>query len=197
MKVAIYARVSKDTEKQDGRFQNPDNQLMALNDYCLYNKYEVVGIYIDKQSGADPNRPQFKQMLKHAERRLFEAIIVWKIDRFSREPMFVVLGYINKLNSYNVGLISMTETWLDTRKENPVSELILSIMSWFSADERRKISERTKLGIARKKAEGTYKGGIRGKDRKPRKKRKDAGEKRGVQEKTRLLIKESMQNRKI
>ena len=192
MKVAIYARVSKDEHEKDNRFQDPENQLIALRKYCESKDFEVFHEYVDKQSGADPSRPAFREMMQHASMKLFDAIIIWKIDRFSREPMYVVMGYVNKLKKSNVGLISITESWLDTGQENPVSELILSIMAWFSAEERRKISERTILGIQRKKANGTYKGGKRGKDRKPRKRRKDRGKKRGVSKKTAEFIKEHL-----
>jgi len=193
MKVAIYARVSKDEHEKDNRFQNPENQLRVLRNYCKAKEYEIFKEYIDKKSGADASRESFREMLYHAELKLFDAIIIWKLDRFSREPMYVVMGYINKLKKRGIGLVSTTETWLDTTAENPVSELILSIMAWFSAEERRKISERTKLGIAKKKEDGTYKGGKRGKDKKPRRIRSDRGIKRGVQKKTRLFIKESIE----
>ena len=195
MNIAIYARVSKDeADKNDNRYQNPENQLVAIRKYCDLKGHQIFGEYVDRRSGADPNRDQFRLMMQHASIRAVDAIIVWKLDRFSREPMYVVMGYINQLKTYKCGLISITESWLDTTEDNPVSELILSIMAWFSAEERRKISERTRLEIERKKAEGTYRGGQRGKDKRPRKTRKDKGQKRGAHEKTRLFIKQKLQN---
>jgi DNA invertase Pin-like site-specific DNA recombinase len=53
----------------------------------------------------------------------------------------------------------MTEVWLDTSKDNPISEVVMALMSWVAAEERRKISERTKLGIQRRKNLGIWKGG--------------------------------------
>jgi len=180
MRVVLYARVSKDDKFQDGRYQEPENQLVPLRSYCATQNWTIIKEYVDHRSGADASRPQFRDMMKYAQMRLFDVILVWKLDRFSREPMFVVMGYINKLRESKVGLISMTETWLDTRESNPVSELILGIMAWFSGEERRKISERVKIGIAQKRREGTYTGGRRGKDRRQRKPRKDILQKRGV-----------------
>lgn len=173
MRVCLYARVSKDEDHTDNRFQDPENQLRILRDYCKGRGYEIKGEYVDRISGADPNRPRFRQLLKDAFMREFDAVLVWKLDRFSREPMFIILSYIQQLKDSKTGLISVTEPWLDTREDNPVSELILAIMSWFSSEERRKISERTRAGIERRRAEGTYKGGRpRGsKDKKPRKRR--------------------------
>lgn len=165
IRVAIYARVSKDEKFGDNRFQDPENQLVILRDYCSRMGFEVYKEYVDKWSGADPNRPSFKEMLNDAYRRWFDVIIVWKLDRFSREPMFVQMGYINNLKERGIGIISLTETWLDTRKENPTSELLLAIMTWVAGEERRKISERTKAGIAQRRAIGQWKGGRPKKER--------------------------------
>ncbi len=57
MKVAIYARVSLDEKFDDKRFQNVDNQLIPLRDFCKAMKYEIVAEYVDKMSGANPARP--------------------------------------------------------------------------------------------------------------------------------------------
>jgi DNA invertase Pin-like site-specific DNA recombinase len=159
MKVALYARVSKDEAESDNRFQDPEYQLQALREHCKAQGWEIAAEYIDKQSGADPNRPAFRAMLSESRVKGYRAILVWKLDRFSREPLFVVMSYINQLKQQGVGLISITESWLDTRSDNPMSELVLAVMAWASAEERRKISERTKAGIARLKAIGQWKGG--------------------------------------
>lgn len=159
MKVALYARVSKDEKFDDNRYQDPENQLVVLRDFCKAKGFEIAAEYVDKESGANPNRPAFKAVLKEAWMKGYQAIIVWKLDRFSREPLFVVMSYIQQLKAQGTGLISVTESWLDIRQENPMSELVLAIMAWACAEERRKISERTKAGIARRKAIGQWKGG--------------------------------------
>ena len=155
--VALYARVSKDEKFEDSRFQDPENQLIQLREYCKSHNWNIVKEYIDKASGADPNREQFRLMFKEVYK--YDAIVVWKLDRFSREPLFVVLSYLQMLRNSGTGIISMTENWLDTRQENPFSELVLAVMAWASSEERRKISERTKAGIARRRAIGQWKGG--------------------------------------
>ncbi len=173
-RVAIYARVSKDEAHNDNRYQEIENQLHPLRLWAKSLNFIVVKEYNDKWSGADPNRESFRQMLDDARVRKFDAILIWKLDRFSREPMTVVLSYINKLRRYKVGLLSQTESWLDTRQDNPVVDLVLAIMSWMAAEERRKISERTRAGIARRKAIGQWKGG-RPKGSKDKHKRKRGG----------------------
>jgi DNA invertase Pin-like site-specific DNA recombinase len=98
-------------------------------------------------------------MLKDAMMMRFSLIVVWKLDRFSRENMSQVVGRIQKLRERGVGLKSLTEDWVNTSKENPMSDLILAVMAWAAAEERRKISERTRAGIQRKRNLGQWRGG--------------------------------------
>ena len=159
MKAAIYARVSLDESNDDKRFQDPENQLVPLRDWARSQDYEVVGEYIDKRSGADPSRENFRRLLKDAMMRKFSVILVWKLDRFSRESMSVMISRVQQLRDRGIALKSLTESWFDTSTDNPMSELILAVMAWAAAEERRKISERTKAGISRLRNIGQWKGG--------------------------------------
>jgi DNA invertase Pin-like site-specific DNA recombinase len=165
VKVAIYARVSLDEKADDKRYQEPENQLQPLREYCKAREFVVTKEYVDKASGGDCNRPNFQKMLSDAHQRAFDAIIVWKLDRFSRERMSNTLNYLQTLKRYGVGVVSMTESWCDTTKDNPAGDLILAIFAWMGAEERRRISERTKAGIAMRRAIGQWRGG------RPKKKR--------------------------
>lgn len=155
MNVAVYARVSLDETEQDKRFQNPDNQLYPLRDFCKAMGWTITKEYIDKMSGANPARPQFREMMNDAMLRRFSGIVVWKFDRFSREGIMNTMAYIKQLKERGVWLKSQTESWLDTSQEG-ITDIVLAIMSWASAEERKKISERTKAGMARKKAQGIH-----------------------------------------
>ncbi len=157
-KVAIYARVSMDEHFKDDRYQNPDNQLVPLREYAKAFGWEIYKEYIDKASGGDSNRPEFRKMFNDAMMFRFSGVIVWKLDRFSREGILPTMSYIKRLKARRVWLKSMTETWLDTSQEG-ITEVVLAIMSWASAEERKNISERTKAGIRNRKALGVYKGG--------------------------------------
>lgn len=160
MKVCLYARVSlEEGNKEDRRYQEPENQLIPLREWAKSQGWTIIEEYVDRGSGADPNRPQFKKMLQEAMLLRFQTILVWKLDRFSRETLSQVVGRIAKLRDRKVGVKSFTESWLDTAEDNPMSELILAVMSWASALERTKISERTKAGIQRRKNLGIWKGG--------------------------------------
>jgi DNA invertase Pin-like site-specific DNA recombinase len=97
-------------------------------------------------------------MLQDAMMRRFQGIVVWKLDRFSREGILSTMSYIKQLKGRGVWLRSQTESWLDTSNEG-ITEVVLAIMSWAAAEERKKISERTRAGIARRRAIGQWKGG--------------------------------------
>ena len=160
MNVAIYVRVSmEEKDKKDKRYQEPENQIEPLKQWAKSKDWNVVRIYQDRGSGADPNRPQLKDMIHQAMMHKFQTILVWKFDRFSREPMFIAVGRVQKLRERGIGIKSLTESWLDTGKDNPIGDVILSIMSWAGAEERRRISERTKAGIQRRRNLGIWKGG--------------------------------------
>lgn len=153
MKVALYARVSKDEASSDGRLQDPTNQLEPMRIFCKAMGWEISEEFVDRASGGSANRPEFQRMLGRVRQRHFDLILVWALDRFSREGMTNTLSYIKQLKEYKTGLKSLQESWLDTTHEG-VAELLLAIFAWVAAEEKRKISERTKAGLAKLKAKG-------------------------------------------
>jgi DNA invertase Pin-like site-specific DNA recombinase len=159
--------------KEDRRYQEPENQLEPLRAWAKSLNWDIVGEYVDRCSGADHNRPEFRKMFNDAMMQKFRAILVWKLDRFSREGISHTLSYIQKLRGRGCAVKSLTESWVDTSLDNPIGEMLIAIFSWVASEERRKISERTKLGIQRRKNLGVWKGGRRlgSKDKKPRKQR--------------------------
>jgi DNA invertase Pin-like site-specific DNA recombinase len=169
-KVALYARVSKDDAGGDGKMQNPENQLMPLRKWAEELGYEVYKEYVDFAQGSDPNRPMIKELMNDALLKKFSLVLVWKLDRFSREPFLVVLSKIKTLTRFNVGMKSYIEFWMDTSAQSPAGELVMAVMAWAASEERNRISERTKAGLARLKAEGKlYHRPVGAKDKKPRK----------------------------
>lgn len=153
MKAVLYARVSKDEADSRGKLQDPENQLGPLRKFCDAMSWTVKEEFVDRASGGNSDRPEFIRLRSEVRQGHVDLVLVWSLDRFSREGIMNTMGYIKELRQYNCGLKSLQETWLDTRQEG-ISDLILSIMSWASAEERRKISERTKAGLARARAKG-------------------------------------------
>jgi len=158
MRIAIYARVSKD----EGEGQNPENQLVALRKMAEALGGEVVSEYVDFASGGSANRPKFQQILEDVRARKLDLILVWALDRFSREGIRSTLSYLETLRNHKVALRSLQEPWLDTSDEG-MGQLLIAIFSWMAQQERKRISERTKAGL-----KGKVGIGKRGKDKKPR-----------------------------
>jgi site-specific DNA recombinase len=154
MKVAIYGRVSTDDLGQD-----IENQLTILREWAKRLGYDEVIEYSDVGiSGANSNRPSFIKMRSDARQNLFKGILIWSLDRFSREGISQTLAYINELDKYGVFLKSYQESFVDTA-DSMIRPLLLSMWSWFASFERERMSQRIKAGIQRRKNLGNYKGG--------------------------------------
>lgn len=154
IKVAIYARVSLDATKESGQYQEPENQLQPLREMAKAKGWETAE-FIEKASGGS-NRPIFRLMLGRAMTLEFKGILVYSFDRFSREGILDTLSYVKRLKERGVWVKSLKEEWFDT--DSPFSELMLAQFAWFAQYERKKISDRTKAGLARKKRMGVVLG---------------------------------------
>jgi len=159
MKAVLYLRVSTDEERQD-----VNNQREPLTQLAKALNYEIIKEYIDYASGGNSNRPQFQQMLNDSRLHKFDIILVWALDRFSREGILNTLSYLRTLRQHNIALKSLQESWLDTRDEG-IGELLLAVFSWVANQEKKRISDRIKAGLR-----GKVNVGKRGKDKKVRRK---------------------------
>ena len=85
IRVALYARVSTLNN------QDPEMQLRELREYCGRRDWKIVEEYIDQGvSGCEEFRPALNRLMSDACRRRFDAILVWKIDRFGRSLKHLV-----------------------------------------------------------------------------------------------------------
>ncbi len=137
----IYCRVSKSDESQ-----SVENQITPLRKMAESLGLEIVKEYADYVSGGNSNRPKFKEMMAEAKQHQFDLILVWSLDRFSREGISNTLHYLEELKRNGVALKSHQESWLDTSDEG-MGQLLIAIMSWVARQERLRISERTKAGL--------------------------------------------------
>jgi len=133
--------------------QDPQNQLNPLRDYAKALGGEIVAEYIDLASGSNGDRQNFLQMLEDADKRRFDLLLIWSLDRLSREGISNTLGYFERLKRGGVALKSLQESWLDTRDEG-LGQLLVAIFSWVAQQERKRIVERTMAGLERAKKEG-------------------------------------------
>jgi DNA invertase Pin-like site-specific DNA recombinase len=150
MRVAIYARVSTDDKGQD-----PENQLRQLREWCGHAGHEIIGEYIDHESGrkGSDKRKQFAALFEDAGRRKFDLALFWALDRFSREGMVPTIKHLERLSTCGIGFHSYTEAHLATDNEL-VRNILLGLLASLAKVEAQKIGERTKVGMARAKAKG-------------------------------------------
>jgi len=167
VKIGIYCRVSK-AEGQD-----PMNQINPLRDYASALNGEIVMEYIDCASGSgNADRRSFLKMLEDSgsvENR-FDLLLIWSLDRFSREGIPNTLAYLQRLERNGVAVKSLQESWLDTRDEG-LGQLLIAIFSWVAAQERKRIVERTEAGLAKARKNGKTLGRPKGSRDKKRRKR--------------------------
>ena len=167
MRIAIYTRVSKSDESQD-----PQNQLTPLRDYAKALTGDIVEEYTDLGSGGNSDREGFTRMLADADKHRFDLLLIWSLDRLSREGISNTLGYLERLKRNGVSIKSLQESWLDTR-DTGLGQLLLAIFSWVAQQERKRIVERTMAGLDRARRHGTKLGRPKGK--KDSKKRRMSG----------------------
>ena len=140
MKAVIYARFS--SEKQNEA--SIEGQLRECMGYANFNNIEVIGNYIDRaQSAKTDNRPNFQKMIKDSYKRMFDCIIVWKLDRFARNR-YDSAYYKNILKKNGVRVISAKESI----SQGADGILLESILEGFKRSNGHNISNlRTKQPI--------------------------------------------------
>jgi DNA invertase Pin-like site-specific DNA recombinase len=150
MRVAIYARVSTGDKGQD-----PENQLHELRAWAVNSGHAIGGEYVDYESGrkGTGKRKQFAALFNDAAKRKFDCVLFWALDRFSREGMAQTIIYLRRLSSYGVAFHSYSEPHLATDNEL-VRNILLALLSSLAKVEAQKISERTKAGMSRARAQG-------------------------------------------
>ncbi len=147
-KVALYARTSLGAD----RGQNPETQLIALRAWADRLGVEVAGEYVDQASGTRADRAGLRTLLDAAHRREFDGALVWALDRLSREGIGPMVTYLERFKAAGVAVKSHQEPWLDT--ESPVTDLLIAVFGWVARQERERIRERVKAGLARARAAG-------------------------------------------
>lgn len=139
VKTAFYARVS-------AIHQDLEIQLAALRDYVTRQGWEPAAEYVEKLSGKEgKRRPQLEKLLADAQNGKFDAVLVWKMDRFGRSALDA-LNNVQALSAYRVRFLVTTMPAIDTDDRSPMSKFILQMMSAFAELERSFIVERTHGG---------------------------------------------------
>jgi DNA invertase Pin-like site-specific DNA recombinase len=155
--AAIYLRVStskKDPSSEDTFLQNLDVQREPLEKLCLSRGWDIFKIYSDRMSGISTSRPSYKAMLQDARRGLFQAVVVWRFDRFARSVKELVSA-LDEFASLKVDFVSHQEA-IDTA--TPLGKMTFTIIAAVAEMEREIIRERIRAGLDHAKAYGTKTG---------------------------------------
>ena len=143
-----YVRVSS-------KDQNEDRQVITMREMNIPEE----NIFIDKQSGKDFNRPQYKKLLRKVKRD--DLIYIKSIDRLGRNYAEILDQWKVITKDKGVDLYVMDMPILDTRREKNllgtfISDLVLALLSYVAENERNNIRQRQAEGIAAAKARGIH-----------------------------------------
>ena len=164
-KAAILARVSD-------AGQHSENQFPDLIAWAQRRGLEVVVTYQFQESAwKGAHQKQLSQVYRDARAGKFQVLLVWALDRLSREGPLATLEIVHRLGKYGVQVWSYQEPWTEAGGE--LLDLLLAIAGWVARMESNRRSERTKAGLARAVAQGKRLG--RPKGSKDSKKRKRSG----------------------
>ncbi len=145
LKAAIYARVSTNNG------QDPTVQTRELEEYCARRGWKVEGQYIDVGiSGAKEKRPQLDRMIADAHRRKFDAVVVWKFDRFARSVSHL-LRALETFKALGIEFVSLSEQ-VDT--STPTGKMVFTVLGAVAELERSLIAERVRAGLRNARAKG-------------------------------------------
>ena len=145
-----YIRVS-------GKDQNEDRQVIALHEVGVEEK----NIYMDKQSGKDFNRPQYKKLIRKL--KAGDLLYILSIDRLGRNYAEIQNQWRSLTKEIGVDICVMDMPLLDTRSGKDlmgtfIADLVLQILSFAAQSERENIKKRQEEGIAAAKAKGIHMG---------------------------------------
>jgi DNA invertase Pin-like site-specific DNA recombinase len=146
MRIALYARVSTTDKGQD-----PEMQLRELREYSQRRGWNVASEYVDVGvSGAKDSRPRLNQLMLDVKKRKFDAVVVWKFDRFARSVSHL-LRALEEFKTLGVEFISFSES-IDT--STPVGKMTFTVLGAVAELERSLIVERVRAGVRNARAKG-------------------------------------------
>ncbi len=152
MKTAvIYARYSSDSQSE----QSIEGQLRVCEEYAQRNNILILNTYIDRaMTGTNDNRPDFQRMIKESARREWDFVIVYKLDRFSRNKYESTI-HKKTLKNNGVTLLSAMENIPDTPEGIILESLLEGMNQYFSAE----LSQKVRRGMKETRLKGNFTGG--------------------------------------
>lgn len=157
MKAALYVRVSTEEQAEEGF--SISAQINQLTEYCKRQNIEIYNAYVDEGVSAkysdEKKRPQFEQMLKDAEKKLFNIIVVHKYDRFARN-VELSQKVKRQLKKSSVQVISMSEPIEDS----PIGFFQEGILELLAEYYIRNLAQESKKGHVERASQGLHNGSV-------------------------------------
>jgi len=146
IKAAIWVRVSTTA-------QETDNQLLQLQALAQQRGLEVVRVYrVEESAWKGAHLKDLSQVYADARLGRFHVLLVWALDRLSREGPQATLEVVSRLGRSHCQVVSLQEPWTEAAGE--LRDLLLAISGWVARMESQRRSERTRAGLARAVAQG-------------------------------------------
>lgn len=152
MKTAvIYARYSSDSQTE----QSIEGQLRVCEEFAQRNNIIILNTYIDRaMTGTNDNRPDFQQMIKDSANKEWQYVIVYKLDRFSRNK-YETAKNKKILRDNGVKLLSAMENIPDTPEGIILESLLEGMAEYYSAE----LAQKVKRGMHETRLKGNFQGG--------------------------------------
>lgn len=151
MKGVIYARYSSDSQREE----SIEGQLRECKPFAEKNGITIIGTYVDRAMTARTDkRPDFQRMIKDSAKHQFDVIIVWKLDRFSRDR-YDSAHYKSMLAKNGVKVISATEPIADDSTGVLLESLLEGMAEYYS----KELSEKVKRGLTENALKAKFNGG--------------------------------------
>ena len=136
MTAVIYARYSSDSQRE----ASIEGQLRDCKDYAEKNGITVVGTYIDRAySAKTDDRPDFQRMIKDSGKKIFDVVLVWKLDRFARNR-YDAVNYKYQLEKNGVHLVSAMEPISQGPEGIMVESMLIGMAEYYSAELALKVA---------------------------------------------------------
>ncbi len=149
--AVIYARYSSDNQTE----QSIEGQLHVCEDYARANNILIVNTYIDRaMTGTNDHRPEFQRMIKDSSRKEWDYVLIYKLDRFSRNKYETAIHKKTLLDN-GVKVLSATENIPDTPEGIILESLLEGMNQYYSAE----LSQKIKRGMRENRRKGFYQGG--------------------------------------
>ena len=150
--AVIYARYSSERQTE----QSIEGQLRVCNDYAQRHNIKIVDTYIDRaMTGTNDNRAAFQKLLKDSNKKAWNYVLVYKIDRFSRNKYEMAI-HKKTLRDNGIKLLSAMENIPDTPEGIILESLLEGMAEYYSAE----LSQKVKRGMYESRQKGNFTGGI-------------------------------------